>query len=157
MYLDANVSLGTSVGGSIGHTAGVIEGFLDHSFRVDYASLKPMPLPERCKALPPAEIQPETLLAIPPELNFYRYAEMIEKKESFRCIRPKPWSFIYQRFSLHNFSGALLGRKLNIPVVLEIINGSEAWAGCGGKTGAPSLRFTMRRWRRRRSHWLVPT
>jgi glycosyltransferase involved in cell wall biosynthesis len=124
LYLDANISLGTSVGGSIGHTAGVIDGFLDHSFQVDYASLKPMPT--RRQGAHWLNLQPETLLAIPPELNFYRHAEMIEKK-IIPLHHSKPWSFIYQRFSLHNFTGPVLGRKLNIPVVLEF-NGSEAWA-----------------------------
>jgi glycosyltransferase involved in cell wall biosynthesis len=124
LYLDANISLGTSVGGSIGHTAGVIEGLLDHAFKVDYASVKPMPT--RRPGAQPLKLQPETLLAIPPELNFYRHAEMIEKK-IIPLRHANPWSFIYQRFSLHNFSGPLLGRKLNIPVVLEF-NGSEAWA-----------------------------
>ena len=124
LYLDANISLGTSVGGSIGHTAGVIEGLLDHSFQVDYASLKPMPTQRQgARSL---KLQPETLLAIPPELNFYRHAEVIEKK-IIPLHHANPWSFIYQRFSLHNFTGPLLGRKLNIPFVLEF-NGSEAWA-----------------------------
>ena len=124
LYLDANISLGTSVGGSIGHTAGVIEGFLDHGFQVDYASLKPIPTQRQgARSL---KLQPETLLAIPPELNFYRHAEVIEKK-IIPLHHANPWSFIYQRFSLHNFTGPLLGRKLNVPVVVEF-NGSEAWA-----------------------------
>jgi glycosyltransferase involved in cell wall biosynthesis len=124
LYLDANISLGTSVGGSIGHTAGVIEGFLDHAFRVDYASLKPIPTQRQGARW--LELHPESLLAIPPELNFYRHAEVIEKK-IIPLHHGNPWSFIYQRFSLHNFTGPLLGRKLNIPVVVEF-NGSEAWA-----------------------------
>ena len=124
LYLDANISLGTPVGGSIGHTAGVIEGLLDHAFQVDYASLKPMPTQRRGARW--LKLQPETLLAIPPELNFYRHAEVMEKK-IIPLHHANPWSFIYQRFSLHNFTGPLLGRKLNVPVVLEF-NGSEAWA-----------------------------
>jgi glycosyltransferase involved in cell wall biosynthesis len=124
LYLDANISLGTSVGGSIGHTAGVIDGFLDHALQVDYASLKPMPTQRQ--GARPLKLQPESLLAIPPELNFYTHAQMIEKR-IMPLHQAKPWSFIYQRFSMHNFSGPTLGRKLNIPVVLEF-NGSEAWA-----------------------------
>jgi len=130
LYLDANISLGTSVGGSIGHTAGVIDGFLDHKFQVDYASLKPMPTQQ-----PGAQwmrLQAETLLAVPSELNFYRYAESIESKIML-LHRARPWSFIYQRFSVHNFTGSLLGRRLNIPVVLEF-NGSEAWASANWGT-----------------------
>jgi glycosyltransferase involved in cell wall biosynthesis len=124
LYLDANISLGTSVGGSIGHTAGVIDGFLQHGFEVDYASLKPIPT-DRTGARW-LKLEPESLLAIPPELNFYKYADVIERKITIHH-RASPWSFIYQRFSLHNFIGPRLGRKLNIPVVMEY-NGSEAWA-----------------------------
>jgi glycosyltransferase involved in cell wall biosynthesis len=124
LYLDANISLGTAVGGSIGHTAGVIGGFLDHAFELDYASLKP--LPTQRQGARSLKLQPRSLLAIPPELNFYRYAEQIEK-EIVPLHHANPWSFIYQRFSVHNFTGPYLGRKLNIPVVLEF-NGSEAWA-----------------------------
>lgn len=130
LFLDANISLGTAVGGSIGHTAGVIGGFVDHSFQVDYASLKPMP--SHRQNAQPLKFQPDTLLAIPPELNFYPYAEMIANK-IIPMHHAHPWSFIYQRFSLHNFSGSHLGRELNIPVVLEF-NGSEAWAAANWGT-----------------------
>lgn len=130
LYLDANISLGTSVGGAIGHTAGVIHGLLDHAFQVDYASLKPIP------TLRPGaqwlKLHPETLLAVPSELNFYRYAETIESR-IIPLHRARPWSFIYQRFSVHNFTGLLLGRRLNIPFVLEF-NGSEAWASANWGT-----------------------
>lgn len=123
LYLDANMSLGTAVGGSIGHTAGVINGFLQHGFEVDYASLKPIPT-DRAGARW-LKLEPESLLATPPELNFYKYAEVIERK-IVPLHRENPWSFVYQRFSLHNFIGPRLGRILNIPVVVEY-NGSEAW------------------------------
>lgn len=123
LYLDANISLGTPVGGSIGHTAGGIEGFIDHSFEVDYASLKPMP--SRRAHASWLKLQPGTLLAYPAELNYYRYAEQIEET-IVPLHKANPWSFIYQRFSVHNFTGPHLGRKLNLPVVVEF-NGSEAW------------------------------
>lgn len=124
LYLDANISLGAPVGGSIGHTAGVIDGFLRRAFEVDYASLKS--IPTRREGARWLQLRPETLLAIPPELNFYRYAETIETTLA-PLQQSDPWSFIYQRFSLHNFVGPRLGRKFNIPVVVEY-NGSEAWA-----------------------------
>ena len=124
LFLDANLSLGLPVGGSVGHTAGVIDGFVDCGFEVDYASVKHIPT-----SRPGArgiKLRPETLLAMPPELNFYRYAEYIER-ELLSMGMAEPWSFIYQRFSLHNFSGSDLGRRLNVPIVLEF-NGSEVWA-----------------------------
>jgi len=123
VYLDANISLGTPVGGSIGHTAGGIAGLLDHSFEVDYASLKPLPI--RREGARWLKLQPGSLLAYPSELNYYRYAEAIEEKV-VPLHRASPWSFIYQRFSVHDFTGPYLGRKLGVPVVVEF-NGSEAW------------------------------
>jgi glycosyltransferase involved in cell wall biosynthesis len=123
LYLDANISPGVPVGGSISHTSGVIKGFLDHGFAVDYASLKPPPI--RRSDVQWLKLEPGTLLALPPELNYYHYAESIEKGIA-RMGRPDRWSFLYQRFSLHNFLGPLLGKKLNIPVVVEF-NGSEVW------------------------------
>lgn len=123
LYIDANISLGAPVGGSIGHTAGVIGGFLDHSFEVDYASLKPLPTGrDGARWL---KLQPRTLLAYPSELNYYGYSEGIEDR-IVPLHESNPWSFIYQRFSLHNFTGPHLGRRLNLPVVVEY-NGSEAW------------------------------
>jgi glycosyltransferase involved in cell wall biosynthesis len=123
LYLDANISLGAPVGGSIGHTSGVIGGFLDHGFTVDYASLKSPPT--RRSNVHWQKLDAGMLLALPPELNYYRYAELIKKK-IVQLHGTDRWSFLYQRFSLHNFLGPQLGQSLNIPVVVEF-NGSEVW------------------------------
>lgn len=130
LYLDANISLGAAVGGSVGHTAGVIGGFLDNAFEVDYASLKSLPS-DRAGARW-LKLQPDGLLAMPAELNFYPYAEAIEDR-IVPLHSSNPWSFIYQRFSLHDFTGPHLGRRLNVPVVVEF-NGSEAWASANWGT-----------------------
>lgn len=124
LYLDANISLGAPVGGSIGHTSGVIGGFVDHGFTVDYASLKSSPT--KRSNVHWLKLDAGMLLALPPELNYYRYAELIKRKIT-RLHGDSRWSFLYQRFSLHNFLGPQLGQALNIPVVVEF-NGSEVWA-----------------------------
>lgn len=124
LYLDTNISLGAPIGGSFGHTAGVIGGFIDHGFSVDYASIKPVPTNR--PGVHWLKLEPRTLLAAPAELNYYPYSELIERKIAV-IHHAAPWSFIYQRFSLHNCLGPLLGRRLNVPVVVEF-NGSEAWA-----------------------------
>jgi glycosyltransferase involved in cell wall biosynthesis len=124
LYLDANISLGAPVGGSIGHISGVIGGFLDHGFTVDYASLKSPPT--KRSDVHWLRLEAGRLLALPPELNYYRYAELI-KRSIVRLHRANRWSFLYQRFSLHNFLGPSLGQRLNIPAVVEF-NGSEVWA-----------------------------
>ncbi|MGE0751916.1 MAG: glycosyltransferase family 4 protein [Variibacter sp.] len=124
LFIDANISLGAPVGGSIGHTAGVISGFLDEGFSVDYASVRPLPLVREGATW--LRLSPPSLTAIPAELNYYPYMEMMTRVLSERHAQ-QPWSFIYQRFSLHSFVGTTLGRKLDIPIVLEF-NGSEAWS-----------------------------
>jgi glycosyltransferase involved in cell wall biosynthesis len=124
LYLDANISLGAPVGGSIGHMSGVIEGFVDHGFTVDYASLKSPP--SKGSEVHWVQLEAGGMLALPPELNYYLYAELI-KGRIVRLHRADRWSFLYQRFSLHNFLGPSLGQRLNIPAVVEF-NGSEVWA-----------------------------
>ena len=124
LYLDANISLGAPVGGSIRHMSGVIEGLVEYGFTVDFASLKSSP--SRRSEVHWLKLEAGMLLALPPELNYYRYAELI-KRRIVRLHRAHRWSLIYQRFSLHNFLGPSLGQRLNIPVVVEF-NGSEVWA-----------------------------
>jgi glycosyltransferase involved in cell wall biosynthesis len=124
LYLDANISLGAPVGGAIGHISGVIGGFLDHGFTVDYASLKSPPIQR--SDVHWLKLDAGRLLALPPELNYYRYSELI-KRRIVRLHRTNRWPFIYQRFSLHNFLGPMLGQRLDIPAVVEF-NGSEVWA-----------------------------
>src|SRR5262249_20249527 len=97
---------------------------LDHGFTVDYASLKSPPINR--SDVHGLKLEAGGLLALPPELNYYRYAELI-KRRIVRLDRANRWSFIYQRFSLHNFLGPALGQRLNIPAVVEY-NGSEVWA-----------------------------
>ncbi len=46
------------------------------------------------------------------------YEEVLERREEFE--------FIYQRYSLDDYTGALLSKKLNLPFILEY-NGSDVW------------------------------
>jgi glycosyltransferase involved in cell wall biosynthesis len=124
LYLDMNIALSAPVGGAVGHTAGVIDGLLDHGYSVDYASVKPLSATRQGASW--LQLEPTTLMGVPTELNYYPYADLAGRR-IVREHRADPWSFIYQRFSLHNFLGAWLGKALGIPVVLEF-NGSEVWA-----------------------------
>lgn len=123
LYLDGNLPIGSTVGGSVGHTRGVIDGLIGSGFEVDYASGKTIPTGRagaRGLMVPPIDF-----LALPPELNCYGFNVIFDRSaEAF--ARKKPYAFIYQRMSVHNFTGAILRRRLAIPLVLEY-NGSEAW------------------------------
>jgi glycosyltransferase involved in cell wall biosynthesis len=124
LYLDANLPIGAGTGGSVAHTRGVIDGLIDEGFHVDYASGKAIPTDSagaRWLKIPAIEF-----LALPPELNCYAFDETFDRFAE-NCARENSYAFIYQRMSVHNFTGAMLRRRLGIPLVLEY-NGSEAWA-----------------------------
>lgn len=121
LYLDANLTFGPPAGGSIAHTKGVIDAMQRRGLEVDYASIRP--LPTRAGKVP---VPLPGLAALPSELNFYRFAPVFEKTVASHAAR-RDYSFLYQRMSLHNHSGAVLKRKLGLPLVLEY-NGSEAWS-----------------------------
>ncbi len=124
LYLDANLSFGLIAGGALGHTKGVIDGLVAAGYSVDYASVKNIPtdIPgTRWRKMPSPE-----LYAFPPELNYYHYNREFERR-ALAWAREIDAAFMYQRMSLHNFSGARIRKVLNIPLVLEF-NGSEAWA-----------------------------
>src|SRR5262249_6740831 len=46
--------------------------------------------------------------------------------ETLRAIGDRPIRFVYQRYSLNNFAGLRVARRLGVPFVLEY-NGSEIW------------------------------
>jgi glycosyltransferase involved in cell wall biosynthesis len=124
LYLDANLSLGLTAGGSIGHTQGVIEALAKKGLEVDYAS---------CKMIPTAmsgtrwlRVEPVDPYGIPGEINIYTYNRIYERHVK-EFLQRRNYSFIYQRMSTHNFTGAAMRARTGLPCVLEY-NGSEAWA-----------------------------
>ncbi len=123
LYLDANLSSGIAAGGSVGHIKGVIEGFSEKGFNIDYAACKSSP--SVLTGVHWLEVDPPEMYGFPLEINCYVFNEDYEK-----CVRAyvkdNVVSFIYQRMSTHNFTGAQLRDELGIPLVLEF-NGSEVW------------------------------
>lgn len=114
-------------GGSVTHTHGVIQGFLAAGYTVTYAHSVTMPTVEQ-------ESVEKVTLHIPQWLwwcglklasffsNFFFYAQLkIALKNS-----AKP-DFIYQRYSMLNWTGVWLSKHLQAPLILEF-NGSEVWA-----------------------------
>lgn len=123
LYLDANLPSGAAVGGSVGHIKGVIEGFVKEGFVVDYAASKVLP-----SSLPGArwlQIPSGDLYGFPPELNCHIFNRSYENRLE-ALLKENRYSFIYQRMSVHNFTGAKLRAATGIPLVLEY-NGSEVW------------------------------
>jgi len=121
LYLDANLSFGIAAGGSVGHIRGVIDALARTGFDVDYASCKVRPTPlANYLSVPPPD-----LYGFPPEINSYTFNSIYQNFLA-KAVLTRRYSFIYQRMSLHNFTGALMRQKLEVPLVLEF-NGSEVW------------------------------
>lgn len=122
LYLKANLWYGSKVGGSVGHVAGVANGFNRMGYKVDLVT-----------AVPPVMLDPEiafhpvqslTAYSLPYETNVYRFNQSFEQ-QALTMPFQQP-DFIYQRFSIANYSGVLLSRKLKTSLVIEY-NGSEVW------------------------------
>jgi len=123
IYLRTDLWFGTKSGGSIAHISGVINNLhCGSSFpRLFTSDTIPM-----CRS----EIQQ---IVIPPMRKFWDYGEIpsffynqtfitgVEKE-----IQNQKFAFIYQRYSLNNYSGLDFALRYNKPFVLEY-NGSEVW------------------------------
>lgn len=113
-------------GGSVGHTLGVIQGFIDNNFDVVCVTTCLAPL---IKRLPVKDV---LFVKKPPLLKYTRWplgcfiqALMIIKSAS-RFIKNYHISCLYQRTSILNFSGIVLRWWYQKKLILEY-NGSDYW------------------------------
>ncbi|MDI9408655.1 MAG: glycosyltransferase family 4 protein [Candidatus Pacebacteria bacterium] len=124
LYLKTNFWFGVKSGGSIGHVAGVVNGFIKKGWDLTYVSIDPpVMVSKKAQFLP---VVPKQFLVLPFEFNNYKlnfefYCHLLNNNYNLN------YKFIYQRLSLCNYSGLLLAQKFQIPLVVEY-NGSEAWA-----------------------------
>ncbi len=124
LYLKTNLWYGAKAGGSVGHVAGVINGFDKKQWSTTYASIEPPICAEQNVDF--FEVPFPSQLAYPPDLNNYVYHEEIVSQLK-KLAAKRNFGMIYQRMSINNFAGVILSRYLNIPLVVEY-NGSEVWA-----------------------------
>ena len=125
MYLKIMTWFGLKAGGSVGHVAGVVNGFLGKGLEVDlFAPDAPVLVDAAAKF---NRLSVTGSYGMPPEANLYRrnrhYCEQVKLATEDRRYR-----FIYQRMTVGDYTGVVLSRKLRIPLVLEY-NGSEVWTG----------------------------
>lgn len=124
LYLKPTLAFGPLVGGSVGHVSGVVNALADRGCRLHFIAMRRHPLlrPSVKQAIvPPPPVSP--LLH---ELNLHRYHRRFAR-EALREAQMFQPSLLYQRYSLNDLSGALLRRRLRVPLILEF-NGSEVWA-----------------------------
>ncbi len=131
IYLRTDMWFGVTAGGSVGHIAGV----LNH---LDRFAGKPAFF--TTDNIPTVREDLNTRIILPNQrfrdfrelssLNFNRtFYDAVDQN-----VDGKLFPFIYQRYSINNYSGAKLARKHNVPFILEY-NGSEIWINknWGGK------------------------
>lgn len=123
LYLNANLWFGVKAGGSVGHIAGVINALDEKGFQVDYASVDASGM--LAPSVSHLKIPAPAAFGIPSELNYYRFNRHAADFLSTHC-GAKHWKYIYQRLSIANYTGVLLSRRHQIPLIIEY-NGSEAW------------------------------
>ncbi len=123
LYLRTDLSFGLRAGGSVGHTAGVINHL--HAFGGRPIMLTTDLVPTVDPSIEVATVSPAEAYWEYPELPSLvmnrRFAEVAADVIGSRAL-----SFVYQRYSLNNFSGVRLAIERGIPFVLEY-NGSEIW------------------------------
>ena len=123
LYLRTDLSFGVRAGGSVGHIAGVLNALADTAGPPILLTTAPVPT---------VRDGIETHIVTVPEA-FWNFAELpalalndVTMDEALRAVSGRAISFVYQRYSLHNYAGLQLARRLQVPLVLEY-NGSEIW------------------------------
>ncbi len=123
VYLRTDLWFGVHSGGSVGHIAGVVNN-------LDKFSGSPVFL--STDTIPTVRSDIETHY-IYPEREFWSFYEVPSlffneafERNARQILNEMKLSFIYQRYSINNYSGYKLSRYYNIPFVLEY-NGSEIW------------------------------
>ncbi len=123
VYLRTDLSFGIRSGGSIAHIAGVLNHLDDFTKKPVFVSTDKIPMVRE-----DLEIH-----LISPGKEFWDFKELLSlhfNEDFLKNVRTflneKKISFIYQRYSLNNFSGVVLSKEYRVPFVLEY-NGSEIW------------------------------
>jgi glycosyltransferase involved in cell wall biosynthesis len=122
LYLNSNLWFGLKAGGSVAHVAGVVNGFLEEGYAVDFFGPGEAPLLE--PAVHVHRLSAPEPLALRQEANVQRF-QHDAVGEVTRNGTP-PYSFLYQRNSIGSYAGVVASRRLRTPLVLEY-NGSEVW------------------------------
>jgi len=122
LYLRTDIFQGVVAGGSLSHTAGVVNTL--HYFTLKPVVLTTIQVPGlKSYSTYKVELEAENrnftdIFLLESNNNIYQQGKLIEKN----------FSFIYHRHSSYNYSGALLARHFNIPLVIEF-NSPGIWVG----------------------------
>lgn len=143
LYLRTDFSYSDLIaGGSVAHTLGVIQGFINHKWQLIVASTVME------KQLSPLAIKKLHVLSVPKKMLWLGWkltsfiTSVIFLKQAHALIKFNAVTFIYQRYSILNCTGVLLSYLNHIPLILEY-NGSEVWVD---KRWSSQKKFITFRW-----------
>ena len=123
VYLRTDLWLGVRAGGSVTHIAGVLNNI--ERFAGKPVLISSDVIPTVREDLETHYILPRTRFRDFDELPGFHFNEIF-MENAMTLIKDRKLSFIYQRYSLNNYSGAKLALTYGVPFVLEY-NGSEIW------------------------------
>jgi glycosyltransferase involved in cell wall biosynthesis len=124
-YLRTDLVGGLVAGGSVAHTAGILNNLGAFCGPPIFLTTDVLPLLD--PAIEIAVITPSDDFADFRELPALAFTGRFAE-EAERCLHGKDLAFLYQRYCVGNFSGVKLARARGTPLVLEY-NGSEVWVG----------------------------
>jgi len=123
LYLRTDLSFGVMAGGSVGHIAGVLN---------ELGGFTGKPIFLTTDRVPTVRSDIETHLVAAGEA-FWNFRELptFVLNDAFasmaeRTLAGRAPGFVYQRYSVNNYSGVRIARSRRVPLVLEY-NGSEIW------------------------------
>lgn len=124
LFLRTDHSFNIISGGSVGHLSGVINGFRQQGVTTLVISSDYLQEVDR----------EQGFLLESPDFNKCRnipeMPELLYNKQLMKTLRPKlrdgKFRFIYQRYSLGNFTGLFLAEEFSLPYICEY-NGSFVW------------------------------
>jgi glycosyltransferase involved in cell wall biosynthesis len=123
VYMRTDLWFGVKAGGSIGHVAGVIDGFLKLGKDMHVISWeKPALIGDAARF---TKIEPRRYFINERELALLDYDRTLIDGALPLLAQEKP-DAIYARYSLDCYAPAVLAAKLNLPLIVEY-NGSEVW------------------------------
>lgn len=120
-FLRTDYAFGLKFGGSVSHISGFIKHIKKLGHEIFIVSTDKLIHVDE----PTFVIKPPALLRGTVSVQKILFNYIFVKKALDFVVKKKP-DFIYQRHSIHNFSGVKLSRKTGIPLVLEV-NASEVW------------------------------
>jgi glycosyltransferase involved in cell wall biosynthesis len=124
LYLKPTLQFGPAVGGAVAHTTGIVNALHRSGQQVRVLALNRHP--GISSSVTQIEVPAPPSRSYPHELNWHVYQRRYGREALRQAAAFKP-DYVYQRYSINDFTGLEVTRRLNVPLVLEF-NGSEVWA-----------------------------